>query len=97
MSCKHGRPECDCNARLVIKASGETYMKDDPLLTIEERKLITDLGNIYSRFIQLEEHHPMEKEEFANQTHTLQRQIMSRAARRAYPHLFTPMEKTYGM
>ena len=57
-------------------------------LTMNEKKIIIDLGNCFKQFLALDEHHPNDPEDFASHIHILQRQVMARLARREHPEVF---------
>lgn len=61
------------------------------VLSEAEFALIDQIAEVSKAFGALDEHHPNEIEEWVHTIHILQRQVMARAARRAYPEYFTPM------
>ena len=66
----------------------------DSLLTYAEHHVIDLLADAFNKFVALPERHSTETSEFAAGVHTLQRQVMARAARRAYPDKFPNMTAT---
>jgi hypothetical protein len=58
------------------------------MLTENEIHLIQMLGDAYSCFVSLGDHHPDECSEFATKIHDLQRHVMARSAEREYPTIF---------
>lgn len=58
-----------------------------PKLTDQEIKIVTALGAVWNDYLELNEG-PADKEEFMNNLHALQRQVMARLARRVHPNLF---------
>jgi len=57
-------------------------------LTTEEQTILNHLIDAYNEFISLPEQHPQDNDEFTQHIHILQRQVMSRLARRVHPELF---------
>jgi hypothetical protein len=62
-----------------------------PLLTVEELAVVDALADATNLFVRLSVHRPGECNEWVNHVHPLQDMVMSRAAVRAYPDLFTPL------
>lgn len=62
------------------------------LLTQPELDILDLLVKVVNQFGALPEHHPSDGDDCVNAVHVLQRQIMARAARRAYPERFRKMD-----
>lgn len=63
----------------------------EELLTQDEVGILGLITEAVNRFAALPEHHPEDVREWCTTVHVLQRQVMARAARRAYPLIFRPM------
>jgi hypothetical protein len=58
-------------------------------MTTAEREILLDLANVYNKLAALPDKHPADMNEAVFFVHGLQRIIMARIARRAYPDFFT--------
>lgn len=67
-------------------------MKYADLLTDEEMGVLEHLRLATKSFFELPEHHPSDYQEWAADIHHLQSRVMMRAALRARPDYFTPMQ-----
>jgi DNA-binding SARP family transcriptional activator len=84
--------ENDAHARASRKRDQEVFVVGPgDLLTTDELALLDQITEVCNTFNRLDEHHPCERDEWVSTIHILQRQIMARAARRAYPDRFTAM------
>ena len=57
-------------------------------LTVKEINIIEKLADCYNSFIELEDQHPSDEEDFSRHIHVLQRHVMARSTRREHPDLF---------
>jgi hypothetical protein len=57
-------------------------------MTEKEIDLLKMTGELQNKFLELEPGHPTEADDWSNAIHRLQRIIMARMARRAYPDIF---------
>ena len=63
-------------------------------LTPDELAVIDHLAKATREFFDLPEHHPTDLVEWVHEVHILQQRVMSRAAVRDHPAVFTPMRPT---
>ena len=64
----------------------------EELLTHDELVVLGLLRQVTKKFVELPEHHPTDCLDWTAQIHALQNQVMSRAAIRYLPEMFTPMQ-----
>ncbi len=52
-------------------------------MTADERALVMGLAEVWNRYMELPEEHPMDRQEFCMLVHHLQHMVLARPARRA--------------
>lgn len=80
--------------RCMGKICSWLHIEGDELLTVAEREVVWQLGDVWGRMSKIIGFGPDasgDRAEAINHIHNLQRMVMSQAAARRYPELFRPL------